>query len=106
MGLINQVPTQEKPNAYIRKIKTVQFIYIFKKAGLINQTPTEESNPYRNNQTPTINLDFMNQSLQNQQVGLINRTPSYRAYSEKSIKSPAIVGNFKPFWSNYPLRQL
>jgi hypothetical protein len=46
--LINQVPIQEKPNAYIRKIKTVQFIYIFKKAGLINQTPTEEdSKSYR-----------------------------------------------------------
>ncbi len=53
------------------------------------------------NQAPTINLDFMNQSLQNQQEGLINQAPSYRVYSEKSIKSPAIVGNFKPFWSNF-----
>jgi hypothetical protein len=48
VGLMNQTPTEEKPNAYIRKIKTVQFIYIFKKVGLINQTPTqEESNAYR-----------------------------------------------------------
>ncbi len=38
--LINQIPTQEKPNAYIRKIKTVQFIYIIEKVGLINQAPT------------------------------------------------------------------
>ena len=40
VGLINQAPTQDKPNAYIRKIRTVQFIYIFKKVGLINQAPT------------------------------------------------------------------
>jgi hypothetical protein len=85
----------------MRRIKTVQFIYIFKRVGLMNQAPTQESNPCRNNQAPTINLDFMNQSLQNQAVGLINKTPSYRVYSEKSIKSPAIVGNFKPFWSNF-----
>jgi len=46
--LINQTSTQEKPNAYIRKIKTVQFIYIFKKVGLINQALTEEeSKSYR-----------------------------------------------------------
>ena len=44
-GLINQTPTQEKPNVYIRKIKTVQFIDIFKKVGLINQAPTEEQIP-------------------------------------------------------------
>jgi len=43
-GLINQTPTQEKPNAYIRKIKTIQFIYIIEKVGLMNQAPTEESN--------------------------------------------------------------
>jgi len=42
-GLINQTPIQEKPNAYIRKIKTVQFIYIIEKVGLMNQAPTEES---------------------------------------------------------------
>jgi hypothetical protein len=40
--LINQTPIQEKPNTYIRKIKTVQFIYIIEKVGLINQAPTEE----------------------------------------------------------------
>ena len=40
-GLINQTPIQEKPNAYIRKIKTVQFIYIIEKVGLMNQAPTE-----------------------------------------------------------------
>ncbi len=40
VGLMNQAPTQEKPNAYIRKIKTAQFIYIIEKVGLINQTPT------------------------------------------------------------------
>jgi hypothetical protein len=39
---MNQTPTEEKPNAYIRKIKTVQFIYIFKKVGLMNQTPTKK----------------------------------------------------------------
>jgi hypothetical protein len=39
---MNQAPTEEKPNAYIRKIKTVQFIDIFKQVGLINQAPTEE----------------------------------------------------------------
>ncbi len=42
MGLINQAPTEEEPNAYIRKIKTVQFIYISEKVGLMNQAPTEE----------------------------------------------------------------
>ncbi len=39
-GLINQTPIQEKLNAYIRKTKTVQFIYIIEKVGLMNQTPT------------------------------------------------------------------
>ena len=36
---MNQAPTEES-NSYIGRIKTVQFIYIFKKVGLINQTPT------------------------------------------------------------------
>jgi len=40
VGLMNQAPTQEKPNAYIIKIKTAQFIYIVEKVGLINQAPT------------------------------------------------------------------
>ncbi len=40
VDLINQAPTQEKPNAYIRKIKTAQFIYIIEKVGLMNQAPT------------------------------------------------------------------
>jgi hypothetical protein len=50
--MIHQAPTQEKPNAYIRKIKTAQFIYIIEKVGLMNQTPTQDkpnsckSNPY------------------------------------------------------------
>ncbi len=39
---MNQTPTQEKPNAYIRKIN-----------------PTEESNSYRNNQTPTEYKDIL-----------------------------------------------
>ncbi len=44
---MNLAPTQKKPNAYIKKIKAVQFIYIFKKVGLINQAPTQdESNLY------------------------------------------------------------
>ncbi len=44
---MNQAPTEEKPNADIIKIKTVQFIYIIKKVGLMNQAPTEEeSKPY------------------------------------------------------------
>jgi len=38
-GLCESNPLQEK-NPYIRKIKTVQFIYIFNKVGLINQAPT------------------------------------------------------------------
>jgi hypothetical protein len=37
---MNQAPTQEKPNAYIIKIKTAQFIYIVEKVGLMNQAPT------------------------------------------------------------------
>jgi hypothetical protein len=40
-GLINQTPIQEKPNVYIRRIKTGQFIDIFKKVGLMNQAPTK-----------------------------------------------------------------
>ena len=40
VDLINQAPTQEKPNAYIRKIKTPQLIYIIEKVDLINQAPT------------------------------------------------------------------
>jgi hypothetical protein len=32
-------------NPYRRKIKTVQFIYIFKKVGLINQAPTRKQIP-------------------------------------------------------------
>jgi len=39
---MNQAPTEEKPYAYIRKIKTVQLIYIIEKVGLMNQAPTEE----------------------------------------------------------------
>ncbi len=38
---MNQAPTQEKPNAYLRKTKTAQFIYIIEKVGLMNQAPTE-----------------------------------------------------------------
>jgi hypothetical protein len=38
-GFDESNPLQEK-NPYIGKIKTVQFIYIFKKVGLINQAPT------------------------------------------------------------------
>jgi len=37
---MNQAPTQEKPNAYLRKTKTAQFIYIIEKVGLMNQAPT------------------------------------------------------------------
>ena len=40
VDLINQAPTQEKPNAYIWKIKTPQFIYIIEKVDLMNQAPT------------------------------------------------------------------
>ena len=32
----------DKPSPYRRKIKSVQFIVIFKKVGLMNQAPTEE----------------------------------------------------------------
>ncbi len=59
-GLINQTPLQEKPNANIRKIKTVQFIHIIEKVGLMNQAPTEESNSGRNDQA----------------VGLMNQAPT------------------------------
>ncbi len=37
---MNQALTQEKTNAYTRKIKTAQFIYIIEKVGLMNQAPT------------------------------------------------------------------
>ncbi len=40
---MNQAPAEEKPNEYIRKIKTVQLIYIIEKVGLINQAPTKKS---------------------------------------------------------------
>ena len=53
-GLINQTPIQEKPNAYIIKIKNVQFIYIIEKVGLMNQAPTEESNSCRNDQAVSL----------------------------------------------------
>jgi hypothetical protein len=39
---MNQTPTQKESNSGIRQIKTVQVIDIFKKVGLMNQTPTEE----------------------------------------------------------------
>ncbi len=39
---MNQAPTEEKPNVYIKKIKTAQLIYIIEKVGLMNQAPTEE----------------------------------------------------------------
>ncbi|KKN62036.1 hypothetical protein LCGC14_0515880 [marine sediment metagenome] len=42
---MNQTPTRIKPlhkNPNLRRIKTFQFIDIFEKAGLMNQTPTEE----------------------------------------------------------------
>ncbi len=44
VGLINHAPTEES-NSYIGRIKTVQFIDIFKKVGLMNQAPTEEQIP-------------------------------------------------------------
>jgi hypothetical protein len=46
---MNQAPTQEKPNAYIRKIKTVQFICTFKKVGLMNQAPTRIKRRHKKN---------------------------------------------------------
>ena len=49
---VNQAPTEDKPNAYVRIIKSFQFIYIFKKVGLMNQTPTEEES-LQTNQTHT-----------------------------------------------------
>ena len=36
---MNQAPTDES-NPYTRKTKSVQFIYIFKNVGLMNQAPT------------------------------------------------------------------
>jgi len=36
----------DESNPDIRKIKTVQFIDIIKKVGLMNQTPTRELNTY------------------------------------------------------------
>jgi hypothetical protein len=59
-GMINQTPIQDKPNAYIRKIKTIQFIYIIEKVGLMNQAPTEESYSCRDDQA----------------VGLMNQAPT------------------------------
>ena len=58
MGLMNQTPTRnqnpiqnnqliqirkggfDESNPYVRKTKSIQFIDIFKKVGLINQAPT------------------------------------------------------------------
>ncbi len=46
---MNQTPTEEKPKAYIRKIKTIQFIYIIKKVGLMNQAPTRINRRHKKN---------------------------------------------------------
>ena len=45
-------PYARRSNPGIRKIKLIQFIDIFKKVGLMNQTPTEEK-PIRMNQNHT-----------------------------------------------------
>jgi len=44
-GFIGAIPLQKNP--HLKRI-TVQFIDIFKKVGLMNQTPTEESTPEKN----------------------------------------------------------
>jgi len=35
----------DESNPYIRRIKSLQFIYIFNNVGLINQTPTRKTRP-------------------------------------------------------------
>jgi len=49
---MNQAPTQYEPIHTLRKIKTVQFIYIIEKVSLMNQTPTQEE-PLQINHAPT-----------------------------------------------------
>ncbi len=91
MGLINQAPTEEEsksteePNPYMRRIKTVQFIDIFKKVGLINQTPTKYKRVLIN-QAPTeesIHKKDQNRSvyLYIQKGGLDESSPYRRIYT-------------------------
>jgi hypothetical protein len=47
---MNQAPIEEKLNAYTIKIKTVQFIYIIEKVGLMNQAPTRKTIGNGNNE--------------------------------------------------------
>ena len=57
--------------------KTGQFIYIFKKVGLMNQAPTEESNPYRNDQALTKHKGVLINQVPTKYKGvLINQTPT------------------------------
>jgi hypothetical protein len=81
---MNQIPTQEKQiqsSSSIRKTNSVQLIYIFKKVGLINQTPTREvglmdqapttkSSPYTR-KTKSLQLIYIFKT-----VGLMNQAPT------------------------------
>ena len=68
---MNQAPTEEKPNAYLRKIKTVQFIYIIEKVGLMNQAPTEEKPNIYIRKIKTVQFIYIIEK-----VGLMNQAPT------------------------------
>ncbi len=78
VGLMNQAPTQEKPNAYIRKIKTAQLIYIIEKVGLINQPPTRILTITAGfiDQTSIKYQNLVNNNKKENKVGLMNQTPT------------------------------
>ena len=75
---MNQAPTQEKPNAYIRKIKTAQLIYIIEKVGLMNQTPTRILTITAGfiDQTSINYQNLVNNNKKENKVGLMNQTPT------------------------------
>jgi hypothetical protein len=57
-------------NPYTRRTKSVQFIYIFKNVGLMNQAPTIKSNPFINKSAGLIN------QIPTRIVGLMNQAPT------------------------------
>jgi hypothetical protein len=78
---MNQAPTEEKQNAYIRKIKTVQFIYIIEKVGLMNQAPTrnkplQEINLHRKKCCDFKKCRFDKPAIYINKVGLMNQAPT------------------------------
>ncbi len=64
-------------NPYRRKIKTVQFIYIFKKVGLINQAPTRK-------QIPTEDKPL-------QEIKPLHKTSPYKKLNPSVKKSAGLI---------------